>query len=325
MILQARRYIGDGTIIGLSRGFAACRTGSSESRFELDMSQVPFLRVGQICLLAMYCMWVRGQLRNSSIMGLPPESDLFHYLQRIDFFKYLGVEVEESFCRHDSDTFVEIREIINDESNTANDIPAKFRRIVEATSQLDGSVVSAVDRSFGEILDNVLTHSHTRIPGIAIAQFYPREHYIEFCVADCGIGIPQSLKKNSAYEGLSSCELLAQAFEYGVGENIFGANKSDEGYGCGYGLAFASKLARVSKGGLWAICNDDAVHIGEAGLKRIEGCWFPGTIVCMRVPSDIVLSESDLDLDGGGSSRRPFYWDDKGNELEDFCEDAILW
>lgn len=225
MILQARRYIGDGTIIGLSRGFAACKIGSSEPRFELDMSQVPFLRVGQICLLAMYCMWVRGQLRNSSIMGLPPESDLFHYLQRIDFFKYLGVEVEESFCRHDSDTFVEIREIINDESNTANDIPAKFRRIVEATSQLDGSVVSAVDRSFGEILDNVLTHSHTRIPGIAIAQFYPREHYIEFCVADCGI----------------------------------------------------------------------------------------------------VLSESDLDFDGGGSSRRPFYWDDKGNELEDFCEDAILW
>ena len=293
--------------------------------FELNMAGVRFLNVGQICLLAMYGKWAIGRFGKGRISGLDACQQVKQYLQRIDFFRYFKLDIPESFNRHSSNDFVEIREIVNDEDNTANDIPAKFRRVLETNSHLDRSVISAVDNSFGEIMDNVLTHSYTETPGIAVAQYYPLKNYIEFCVADAGIGIPRSLKRNPQFRNIPDCDLLKQSFEFGVGENVYGANGCDEGHGCGYGLAFASKFAQASNGKLWAISHRDAIQIGQSGIRVVEGCWFPGTVVCMRVPSNIALSESDLDVDGRARPNRPYYWDDKGNELEDIFENGILW
>ena len=325
MALQVARIVAsDDTVIGLSRELLSC-PNQDKTSFEFDMTHVPFLRIGQIGLLAMYGKWAKQQFGSGQMIGLNLESDVVRYLQRIDFFKYFNLNVPERFTRHKSNQLVEIKEILDGDQNNVNEIASKFREVIVAKSRLDTSVISAVDKSFGEIMDNVQTHSRTSIPGIAASQYYPSERYIEICVADAGIGIPASLRMNSAYQDLANQDLLMQAFDMGIGENVYGANQCDEGYGCGYGLAFASKLTQASKGELWAISHSDAIHIGEDGIEGVDGCWFPGTLVCMRIPSNIILSEEDLDLDGRARPNRPFYWDEKGNELEDICENDILW
>ena len=323
--LQIARIVSsDNTIVGLSRKLVTSFEVGDHS-FEFDMSNVSFLQVGQICLLAMFGKWAKTHGGSGRIVGLDPRSNVFHYLQRIDFFNYLQVVVPEAFERHPSKTFVEIKEIINDDRNTANEIPAKFREIIEATSWLDKSIVSAIDNSFGEIMDNVLNHSRTDIPGIAVSQYYPNKNYVEFCVADVGIGIPASLRMNPKFKEHADFDLLLRAFEFGVGENVYGSNKCDEGFGCGYGLAFASKLARVSRGKLWVISKSDALCIDGRGVTKLLGCWFPGTVVCMRIPTNVMLTEEDLNIDGKARPNRPYYWDAKGNELEDIYGNDILW
>ena len=314
----------DDTILGLSRNLMTSM-GDGGEYFGINMGGVQFLQVGQICLLAMFGKWAESKYGCSRITGLDACPDVFRYLQRIDFCNYLGIDVEEGFERHASNKFVEIRQILNDEENTANDIPAKFREVIEATSKLDKSIVSAIHMSFGEIMDNVLTHSRTEIPGIAVSQYYPNKNYVEFCVADVGIGIPESLRMNPGFKNHSDFDLLLRAFEFGVGENVYGSNEVDEGYGCGYGLAFASELAKASNGKLWAISNNNAIRFDGYSTTKLENCWFPGTVICMRVPSDIALTEVELDVEGKARPNRPYYWDDKGNDLEDIYEDDILW
>lgn len=325
MALQIAKIVSsDDTVVGLSRELRACPNQDGTS-FEFDMTHVPFLRVGQICLLAMYGKWAKQRYGSGQMIGVDFESQVVRYLQRIDFFKYFKLDVPERFTRHGSNRFVEIKEILDGDQNNVNEIASKFREVIVTQSRLDTSVVSAVDKSFGEIMDNVQTHSRTPMPGIAVSQYYPSEHYIEICVADAGIGIPESLRMNSAYKEMTNRDLLIRAFDFGIGENVYGANQCDEGYGCGFGLAFASKLTQASKGELWAISINDAIHIDENGIADIKGCWFPGTLICMRIPSNTVLSEEDLDLDGRARPGKLFYWDDKGNELEDISENDILW
>lgn len=312
----------DDSIIGLSRHL---KTNSNNPCITYDMSNVRFLQTGQVCLLAMFGKWCHNKGIKGSIAGLDKDSNVYKYLQRINFFNYLNIDTPEEFLRHEAKGFAEIQEIDNDGDAVANEIPERFREIICNTTRLSLSALSAFDKAFGEIMDNVLTHSRTELHGIASAQCYPEKGFIEFCITDVGIGIPGSLRKNPRYESYSDSELLKQAFVYGIGENVSEPGLSDEFSGCGYGLAFASKLAAVSGGCLWAISYDSAIRIDGKGTEEIDGCWFPGTVLCMRIPNDVTLLESDLDLDGKARPNRPFYWDMHGNDLEDIFEDDVLW
>ena len=311
------------SVVGVCRLFG--RDKDSLDACILDFNGADFLHVGEIAALAMYARQV-SRNRPTSLVN-HQSARCYGYLQRINFFNSLGIDSLERFVRHDPNgEFLEITEIIDDEAYTTNSIPAQLRGIIQKASYVDISLVSAIDRSFGEILDNVLNHSHTQVPGIAIAQHYPNKGFVEFCVADAGIGIVQSLRSNPSLSAKAANELMEMAFEFGVGENVNGVRGVDDGYGCGYGLAFASKLIEAAKGQLWAVSHDECMLLTGDGFTHVNGCWFPGTLICARIPDRAVLSESDLDVANDGLTNRPFYWDAQGNEIEDlFDGGGILW
>jgi anti-sigma regulatory factor (Ser/Thr protein kinase) len=76
---------------------------------------------------------------------------------------------------------------------------------------LAGALTGAV----GEMVDNVWEHSETSVPGLVA--FEVRHRRLNFAVADLGIGVLQSLRKNPHYRFLnSSMEALQKAILKGV-------------------------------------------------------------------------------------------------------------
>lgn len=310
---------GDGSVFRMCERISR---GSFEPGKDLcvDFSACRFVPIGQIVA----CVAIGKYASHSGVNAtarLASEGDVFRYLQRVNFLEFVKAEIPEGFQRHSSDgRFLEVT-VISDEA--LNGITQELRSIVSGSTEVDASVTSALDYSFGEIVDNVLNHSKTEVDGFVAAQYYPSRRYVEFCVADCGVGIAGSLANNPDYAHLSGQELLLKAFEEGVGERVKANFDGSPGSGCGHGLAFLARLVEVSNGTVWVVSHENAAVIRGGCKESIEGLYFPGTIVCARIPSDVVIKESDL---RPGGADRPYYWDAQGNDsLDDLDFGDILW
>ena len=79
-------------------------------------------------------------------------------------------------------------------------------------------------------------------------------------------------------------ELVTLAFEA----------KTDEWFGCsevgtdkvsgGMGLAFAARLAKVTEGHVWTVIRRSAIHVSSNGTETMDGLYYPGTLIVMRIP-----------------------------------------
>ncbi len=96
----------------------------------------------------------------------------------------------------------------------------------------------ALTGAMGEMVDNVWEHSKTSIPGLA--GYEVAHQRLDFAVADLGIGILQSIRRNPSYRFLnSSMEALQKAILRGVSR----FRNQDRGYG------FSTLLQSVAE--LW--------------------------------------------------------------------------
>lgn len=255
----------------------------------LDLRQWSFLSIGQIVALAMLGKSFQnaGRPVNVACAG-----NTVNYLQRMNFFSYLNLPFIETFSRHDaSDRFLELSKIELDDNRNA--LPSRLRSIAGAKTIVEDTLLAALEYAFGEIIDNVLMHSETVEKGLVAAQFYPHNQYVEFCVADTGIGIPESLRNNAEYACFTDQELLLKAFDDGIGENT-GDDYGGKGHGCGFGLASVKRLVQASSGHLWAVSQNSAVHFGPHRNESLTGFQFPGTIICLRIPSNVRIEPSDI-------------------------------
>jgi hypothetical protein len=84
----------------------------------------------------------------------------------------------------------------------------------------------------GELVDNVFSHSQTKLPGFVSLQAYDksRQPRIQVGVSDSGIGIPASIREtlDTRVAGRTDAELVIEAFKDGLSRH-----GSDTGRGCG--------------------------------------------------------------------------------------------
>jgi anti-sigma regulatory factor (Ser/Thr protein kinase) len=91
----------------------------------------------------------------------------------------------------------------------------------------------ALTGAMGEMVDNVWQHSESSMPGLAGYEVARRR--LNFAVADLGIGILQSIRKNPSYHFLnSSMEALQKAILRGV------SRFRDQGRGYGFSTLLQS-------------------------------------------------------------------------------------
>ena len=304
------------SILGISKCLSIADDAISAGDNRLfDLCRCRWMQIGEVVALASFFRTVRS--RGLCVEGrYLPNSEVGTYLTRMDFFKVQDIVREEHFQRHDSDMrFLSLTPIEWDAN--ANEIPSKLRNIVLAKTEVDESLVGALDYAFGEIVDNVLTHSRAHVEGLVGAQYYPAKSFVEFCVADGGVGVAQTLRGNPAYSTLCDSELLVKSLDYGVGENTWDFRDDAQGYGCGFGLTFAARLVEATQGDLWMVSNGAGIRLSKDGLTVYDGYNVIGTVICMRIPSNVRVSEDDVLRNGVLS---PYGWnsaDGHDNKIDD--------
>ncbi|WP_294966800.1 hypothetical protein [Sulfurimonas sp.] len=143
------------------------------------------------------------------------------YLQRANFFKNLGYEIEESFTRHSvSRNMMEAKEIFKD--GDPDFIDDRLKIILKSHIKNKENLILGILLTTYEVTDNILEHSNggefiesersIDMPGFICAQYYGgSQNQIEIGISDSGIGIVNSLKNE--YPDLSRKDVLKKAFE----------------------------------------------------------------------------------------------------------------
>ena len=291
---------------------ALCRTGNlpqdATRGVDADWASVTFASIAQLGAIA--AVQLCGKTAGNEQHTTRPCQNVMSYMQRADYYSMLGIDVPEGFKRHDTSTrLLPVSKIPIDELEAEpNRIAGQLKTLILSHLKLSESVSDNMDLALGEIIDNVVQHSGASAPGVACAQYYPSDAFIEVCVADCGVGIPASMAENPDYVGLSDADLLAMAFEQKTGQWYGRSHTGTNKVSGGMGLSFASHLVRAIGGHIWAISRNTAIHLSCAGTKKLEGLFYPGTLIVMRVPE--TLDEvSEIEMTGEGSDN-PSLWND---------------
>lgn len=155
---------------------------------------------------------------------------------------------------------------------------------------------------FDELMRNAVQHSSDPLGGVACAQrMDPNSYYsnkvIQLAVADCGVGIQQSLS-GAHGERLSVDESIVMAMEPHVsGAFAPGTYGSSENAGMGLFVVSeivkrtAGKLLIATRGGSLFLKGD--LSFGQNHSSRGEVLGFPGTLVAFEIP---LVGESDSPL-----------------------------
>ena len=130
------------------------------------------------------------------------------------------------------------------------------------------------------------------------------------------------MAQNKLYSALHGDELLAHAFEDNTGQWIGNTDIGSPMQSGGKGLWIAANLAQALGGTIWCISHSHSVAVSRAGICHTNGLYYPGTIVCCRLPVPPEATVLDTQLYGCGLGK-PARW----NSLDGrYCDDdGGLW
>lgn len=180
--------------------------------------------------------------RRVSLYFKEGESGVMGYLDRMGFFDHLASNIEV----HPPRPVISGAEIYKGQNSHLVEI-ARINRHVrdrELPTRLTDALIqgcsSRPDASelggaawtiFAELIDNVFSHSETKLDGYAALQLYSRGRSLCVAVSDSGLGIMETLRPALKYEQpnlakLSDVDLLVEIFSQGISRH--GADR-----GCG--------------------------------------------------------------------------------------------
>jgi len=164
----------------------------SEAEVKLVFSPKTFLTCGS---LAMLCAWGRARRLcgcHFSLSATTRPADV-GYPARMDLFTHLGVPFDEPFTRHDSEGRFQPLLLIGEDQTPMEEAVAKILDLVRNRFVDSERFLPALSWIIQELIDNIVNHAKTDIPGVVCAQFYPGEQRLDLAIWDSGVGLEQSL------------------------------------------------------------------------------------------------------------------------------------
>ena len=185
-----------------------------------DFSRVVFYIPAAVTMLIARIDHAQRSGVKGALIGLK-ECKSFQYLQRIDFFDQLGIELPEDFERHDAgNAFVPLREVVPEPVSVRDDpLSCELAKCVADADT--GDVYLLSQYSLGEIIANLKQHACER--GFVCAQYTPKSDLVRIGLADSGIGIRQSFREGGApkyREEMSDSQVLDLAL------SLWGSSKA---------------------------------------------------------------------------------------------------
>lgn len=192
----------------------------------------------------------------------PRDAHVHRYLERIDFYKELPANVRLSdprppLTRRDREhQLIELVQILDDD-----DVTRLMSRVHTVACSAFGprSVARACATAIGAATENANEHADSPIGALVAAQRY--KSTLELAVVDLGNGIPATLARNPAHNGLTDVKAVERSLRPGVSSLV------EEGRGSGL-PQIVDDLARSRDATLLIASGHARLHISWQGGKR---------------------------------------------------------
>jgi hypothetical protein len=280
---QINRLIGD-----LEPLFELDRRGEG-AIVEVDLSRLSFIGpCGLVLLVAiLHKLRARGLTLDGGYIRRPRAPGIATYLHRIDFYKRLFDEQDWPDVVEKSDVLGmrECRQFPSDAddedwSTALREVTQGLLAAIEELVPTDDAAHTSLDIALSEMTENVGYHAATAFGGFAAVQYPRHSSEIEVAIADLGVGIAESLRRNDRYAALVSDDVI------GIRIALTATVSSTPWRNSGYGLTFVQLLLALNEGRLLVHSGKGHVLRGANPSDRMVEHDLPGTLVGMRLRTD---------------------------------------
>lgn len=254
----------------------------------IKLARGAFVDVAAISFL---CSWAGARASEGRKVHLRGDPDALAYLARMDLHEELGVAYQRGARLDETGRFLPLRRIAS-----GDDVFATVNAICDLVlHQFDNApeFVGALEWAANEIIDNILIHSETVVPGAVCAQYFPARHRLDVGICDLGRGIKASL--GTTRQIWSHGDAVTTALRRGV--------TRDPSVGMGNGMAGSLEIATVN-GGAFEVWTGDVVYRLDGGVARgfTKIPPLPGTGVMFSLDTRRPVDLSATWIAGGGWS-----------------------
>jgi len=228
-----------------------------------------FLDMGAMAFL---CAWAGGKRQEGRRIHLRGSNKPLGYLARMDLHEHVGMDYDAGQRQDEKGRFLPLKQVSTDE-----DVFTTVNAISDLVlQQFDNAAafLPAVEWAVCELIDNIVIHSETPVPGAVCAQFFPKKQRLDIGICDIGRGIKRSLETTRTLR--SHGEAITMALQRGV--------TRDKAVGQGNGMAGSLDIARAN-GGRFHIWSGDVVYRVEGGRERgfVKIPEVPGTGIMLSL------------------------------------------
>lgn len=282
-----------GTVLSQLEPSSRSAKANEQCKVLLDMTSVNFCSPTGITILAAVIedLYRRELLAEGAIWL--PRGQVMQYLQRMNFFRELEVELPENFTRREAKGFHPVTHVADEDES-----PAATRALAEAVQEyadLDETSLGALKSCLNEIVENVFYHAHSPVDALVCAQAYKKKKRVELVIADTGRGIREALTQIPEYRDQvrDDCSAIRLALE----KNVTATGDTRRGIG----LWVASQVIRHNEGELLILSHDGGLLIDGAGEHEQTEYFWPGTLVVVEFRTDRPINTTAV-YDLGGFS-----------------------
>lgn len=261
----------------------------------LDLGQVKWWMPGAVvAVISRAHRWI-NEGRKVKLLNYR-SCEAFSYLQRVDFFKQLGVVEDESFIRHpEGGRFLPVRRMSFGGSGL-DKIASDMARCVVPGADWEDDTFQLVQYALGEIMANAVQHSG----GVAwvSAQYTPKNDVVRVAVADDGGGILGSFVGTPLHQlGMSAQAAIGLAVEPRISSGRYRTVLYGRPHNRGIGLSMVDELVGQSLGHLLIGSGDGWRHRDgqrEPRLWTAKASQQLGTLVCASFMRGQVLHYREM-------------------------------
>ena len=242
-----------------------------------------------VSLAASVHLWER-QRRQVHFSGVH-ECEILGYLQRMDFFKACGVEMQESFQRWESKgRFVPVCMVTQPIDEMGADVAGCLAPGGEDYEHPMSGLFDTIAYVLTEVGNNIRQHSGG--VGYAAAQVNRQEGMIKMALADNGMGILKSFQSVEAPWSMSTthAEAIAKALEPRISCKAGEPNE-------GVGLTLVGEMVSMMRGWLLVVSGNGVLISRRDGSRTLEelpeGAFYQGTLVAMSFPETAASHYAD--------------------------------
>jgi len=282
----------NGDFASISKLFVEAQQANADALAEavdITFDEDSFLKVDGMAYLTAKCLNLAQAGTKISLSG---DSGKVSYLNRMDFHTHLDLDQANLPRRPEQGRFLPIKliESMEDVHGTSNSICDLLLRQFDDAKKF----IPAMEWAVNELIDNIIIHAESPVPGVVCAQFYPKLNRLEVAICDMGRGIRQSLATGHQID--SHQHALEEALKRGV--------TRDSAVGQGNGMAGSLEICKANEGDflLWSGDARYTMKNGAAeGTSEIPEVKGTGLFLGMKTYKPVNLADTFIAAAAGWS------------------------